>query len=59
MPTADVAEVKHGTYVKEITDSAFGKGWGWICSVCEHQLPFHSENKYNYCPYCGARMDGE
>ena len=39
------------------------RGW-WItyefgffkCSECGHE---GIENKYNYCPYCAARMDKE
>lgn len=47
IPSADVAEVKHGE-------------WKWRnggeCSECG----FHNSNfDYNFCPHCGAKMDGE
>lgn len=47
LPSADVAPVVHGQ-------------WKWSeggqCSECG----FHNSNfGYNYCPNCGARMDGE
>ena len=48
LPAADVAEVKHGTWVEK-----GGKMW---CSLC------HATNKkYKppYCSYCGAKMDGK
>lgn len=46
-PAADVQPVKHGR-------------WKWSeggqCSECG----FHNSNfGYNYCPDCGAKMDGE
>lgn len=56
MDTADVAPVVHGR-------------WEWIgpyrynddgiigtCSVCKERLSLFA---YNYCPNCGARMDGD
>lgn len=57
-PTAaDVAQVVHGRWVH--TDLAYH--WTSLdeCSVCG----YHDEKRrhlgdYSYCPYCGARMDG-
>ena len=43
-PTADVAEVKHGEWI------------GLECSKCGHFATY--ANDYNYCPRCGAKMDG-
>lgn len=52
-PTADVAEVKHG---KWIVDSAHG---AIACSACGCiNLGYNGRPKPNYCPNCGARMDG-
>ena len=55
-PAADVAPVVHGR-------------WEWIgpyrynddgmigtCSVCKERLRLFA---YNYCPNCGAKMDGD
>jgi hypothetical protein len=50
-PTADVAEVKHGEW--ETTDTPLGRCC--VCSVCGSCPTL----EYNYCPYCGAKMDGE
>ena len=53
-PAADVATVRHGRWVVD--------GVYVVCSVCNRltlspivkQLP-----TFKYCPYCGAKMDGE
>lgn len=49
-PTADVAPVKHGEW--DTTDTPLGRCC--ICSVCGSCPTM----EYNYCPYCGAKMDG-
>lgn len=46
-PTVDAVEVVHGRW--EILD-------GYVrCSVCGQIM----DEDYNYCPNCGAKMDGE
>lgn len=54
---ADVVEVKHGEWVHEhISD-----GYAWVmCSECGttvHKILIN--NRMNYCPNCGAKMDLE
>lgn len=49
-PHTDVAPVVHG---RKIEDGDIG-GF-WLCSLCGEWLPYGA----NYCPSCGARMDGE
>lgn len=56
IPAADVAPVVHGRW----SDAGWGElpkhaPYGWACSVCEN-ISFNSE--HNYCPHCGAKMDG-
>lgn len=46
-PAADVAEVRHGRWIKH---NYFDE-----CSECYTMVIL----RYNYCPNCGARMDGE
>ena len=46
----DVAPVRHGRWidVREYCGD-------YMCSNCQ---TLYSTNKFNYCPYCGAKMDG-
>ena len=51
-PTADVVEVKHGTWLRE-TD----KGVGYAkCSACGGTMSIFCYG-HDYCPRCGAKMD--
>lgn len=56
-PAADVAPVVHGRWESCIED------WrqqieGSKCSVCGYEHYAVSILNYNYCPGCGAKMDG-
>ena len=54
-PTDDVAEGKHGYWVYN-RGQAFGEPC-YFCSLC---IDGGSNNgRDNYCPNCGAKMDGE
>ena len=50
MPTVDAVEVVHGVWM--------GKTGKWWCSVCKKGVPY-SYTGHNYCPNCGAKMDGD
>lgn len=55
-PTADVAPVRHGKWLKPKYEYHVG-----ICSLCGC-VPLRSafmSTPYNYCPNCGAKMDEE
>lgn len=70
-PTADAVPVVRGewmpVYESEMT------GWnpavagrdpigGYICSACKEEAVYDCNDKFvlsNYCPNCGAKMDGE
>lgn len=63
MPAADVAEVVHGQWQGE------GDGYAdgalvydvWVCSNCGHYIDDGTDDPEclpNYCPVCGAKMDG-
>lgn len=54
MPTADVAEVKHG---KWIWQGSIFEGC-WVCSECNHSF-YQGYGNENFCPNCGADMRGE
>lgn len=60
-PAADIQPVKHG-YWEEVID--YG-GWGdthYRCSVCGEEWYLEDgkpkDNNMNFCPHCGAKMDG-
>ena len=46
-----VEERKHGHWLTK-------KAWHVECSECHHVLEFICDVK-NYCPNCGAKMEGE
>lgn len=48
-PVADVAPVVHGRKIEDGDIGCF-----WLCSLCGECLPYGA----NYCPNCGAKMDG-
>jgi len=55
-PTADAVLVKHGEWIRE--------GHGYCrCSVCneefEEDFLYYEKKKIAYCPFCGAKMDGD
>ena len=54
-PSADVEPVRHGRY-KSYENSY---GCRYICSVCGCDFKAPMYGALNYCPHCGARMDGE
>lgn len=58
LPAADVAEVKHGKWIW-LADCA---NEGLYCSNCHVKISDHRSVKKklsNYCPNCGAKMEGE
>ena len=66
-PAADVAPVVHGRWIYNPNGMDWNLG-AWQCSVCKcnnNNLPGNDKhNPYifqgsNYCPNCGAKMDGE
>lgn len=55
-PAADVAPVVHGHFVHDGPRFAGGVDW-WHCSSCG-RLVSGVETRFDYCPHCGAKMDG-
>ena len=52
-PAADVVEVRHGEWLDG--------GLSEKCSICGHRVwwdNYGNLHNYNYCPNCGAKMDG-
>lgn len=68
---ADVAPVVHGVWIP-VHESEIS-GWnpevagidpidGYICSACKNEAVYDCNDKFvlsDYCPWCGARMDGD
>lgn len=63
IPAADVIEQKHGKWVDtepHLEDWQQRKnGMAYYCSVCGHRAGKNKHRTYKYCPWCGAKMDGE
>lgn len=68
IPTVDVAPIKHGQWEWFDEDTGtpitgYEREWGWRCSRCKHELPDDYDDPdyrpmLDYCPYCGAKMEG-
>ena len=56
MPTVDAVEVVHGRWVSggNLIPTTNGLRWTVRCNLCGCPQDF----KHNYCPNCGAKMDG-
>lgn len=59
LPAADVAPVVHGKWIY------YKNAHYFKCSECKETVPYKKavlidgKRKYNYCPKCGAKMDGD
>ena len=52
VPAADVEPVRHGHWIETAHK-------GYKCSLCNCLSSLFDENlKSEYCPWCGAKMDG-
>lgn len=56
LPAVDVAPVRHGRW-NDINPAVLKPGVNWVCRCSECGCP--QDYKHNYCPNCGARMDGK
>jgi rubrerythrin len=57
MPTIDVEPIKHGKWIKADSQQYFRKHYpAFTCSECGQRKD--SQKTWNYCPNCGARMQG-
>ena len=54
-PSEDVAPVRHGQWVEK---EKYTFGIMCDCSLCENRI-LDNGHPWNYCPNCGAKMDGE
>lgn len=55
LPTVENEPLKHGTWeLKYIANGHY-----WECSCCHTKPNIYITKDTNYCPNCGAKMDGE
>ena len=52
---ADAVEVVHGRWLELGSDDT--DDFCWQCSNC-NEVMFEYPGRNNYCPHCGAKMDG-
>lgn len=50
LPATDVAPVRHGQWIASHDEFC-------ACSICKYPV-YVGWNQTNYCPNCGAKMDG-
>ena len=55
LPAADVAPVVHGRWISK---NPHGYEWAFFCSNCDYVDGYPFKDRHNYCPNCGAKMDG-
>lgn len=56
-PTVDAEPVRHGKWIElVVAETDTGRLIHWSCSECAIVVDHNTDN---YCPNCGARMDGE
>lgn len=56
LPTADVVEVVHSEWH---TDAVRMNSVIATCRNCHRTEEIHITNCFEYCPHCGAKMDGK
>ena len=59
-PAVDAEPVQHGEWI--LNPCNLYNNATWVCSVCGNEWVLIDgtplDNQMNYCPKCGARMDG-
>lgn len=63
-PVVDAAPIIHGIWIGESDGYADGEPVVdvWYCSECDHCIDDGTDDESllpNYCPDCGAKMDGK
>ena len=53
-PTVDAVEVVHGRWIEQ---EKYTFGTMYDCSICGTRI-LDNGHPWNYCPNCGAKMDG-
>ena len=53
-PPSDVAPVRYGQWIEQ---EKYTFGTMYDCSICDNRI-LDNGHSWNYCPNCGAKMDG-
>ena len=61
LPTIDAVPVVHGEWTNRRTWTHDGE---WYCTACDKEITIYmgekrGNDRYKYCPNCGAMMDGK
>ena len=56
IPAADVVPVVHGRWISK---NPRGYAWTFVCSNCGYVDGYPFNDRHNYCPNCGAKMESE
>lgn len=58
MRSADVVPIRHGKWKETLSTGGYPIS---LCTVCNKVLPLTAlyYRGFNYCPFCGAKMDGD
>lgn len=59
IPTVEAEPVRHGKWLKRKTNTNEPQETFICCSHCGYPVSYHWCGDYNYCPNCGAKMDGK
>lgn len=54
-PVADAELVVHGRWISD----GDGYHWTYNCSICAWKDGYPFNERHNFCPHCGAKMDLE
>lgn len=57
LPSVDAEPVRHGKW--ENFNDSFSHNSLYICSDCKFTVDVFEKQWFNYCPHCGAKMDGD
>ena len=59
LPPSDVQPVRPGKWIPKFNGQFKGGAYWFDCSVCGRTVPDVRNGGWNFCPNCGARMDGD
>lgn len=54
-PVVDAEPVVHGRWISD----GDGYHWTYNCSICAWEDGYPFNERHNFCPHCGAKMDLE